>query len=303
MPYKHIKRSRDLLGIIIIEVFKEAARIFMASRRKLTLHQEQELIGRHLSGESQKYLASQYNVDQSVISRKLKKKYATPADQGAARAAAALYYRMSQNRVTHPARTLSDKSSHAIPALTLPPAPPAGGSFNIYGVMGLLCQAVRAEPNIANWQHGPNPIREPDAAGKTQPLPLLCADSAKCDDSPSEDFHNGDALYGPGATGQRQLECADSAGCASQRLETIPARETEANKGQGKFQPARSTAQSDFESTQRECDDATQPRLDQLLVFRRTREGKDRNRIIEKLLERGLISIDNCLGAHRDMDG
>jgi len=121
-----------------------------------------------------------------------------------------------------------------------------------------------------------------------------------------EDFHNDDALYGPGATGQRQLECADSAGCASQRLETIPARETEANKGQGKFQPARSTAQSDFESTQRECDDATQPRLDQLLesrVFLRTREGKDRNRIIEKLLERGLISIDMCLGAHRDMGG
>ena len=189
---------------------------------------------------------------------------------------------------------------------TLPPAPPAGGSLNFHcaiTAVGMLCQAARAEPNIANWQHGPNPIREPDAAGKTQPLPLLCADSAKCDDSPTEDFHNDDALYGPGATGQKQLECADSAGCASQRLETIPARETEANKGQGTFHPARSTAQSDFESTQRECDDATQPRLDQLLVFRRTREGKDRNRIIEKLLERGLISIDNCLGAHRDMDG
>jgi len=277
-------------------------------KTKLTVDHQWEMLGRCLRGESQRSLAPLYGISQSAISLQLKKLNGH-VNIATALEAADVYYRRnphSRSRVTHPACTLSDQSRHAMPALTLPPAPPAGGFLNFNGAMGMLCQAARAEPNIANWQHGPNPIREPDAAGKTQPLPLLCADSAKCDDSPTEDFHNDDALYGPGATGQRQLECADSAGCASQRLETIPARETEANKGQGTFQPARSTAQSDFESTQRECDDATQPRLDQLLesrVFRRTREGKDRNRIIEKLLERGLISIDNFLGAHRDMDG
>ena len=90
----------------------------MLRPKKLTVAQELEILGRTLYGESQRSLAPQYGVSKSTSCTLLQEKK-TAENIAAAREAAAVYYRMnppSQNRVTHPACTLSDKSSHAMPA-------------------------------------------------------------------------------------------------------------------------------------------------------------------------------------------
>ena len=58
-----------------------------------------------------------------------------------------------------------------MPALALPPAPPACSSFDVHGAMDMdmLSRTARAEPEFADWQQVTDPIHEPDAADQGQP--------------------------------------------------------------------------------------------------------------------------------------
>ena len=87
----------------------------MVYPKKLTLDQELEIFGRVLHGERLIDLAPQYNVCPVTI-RRMIKRYKNSAYHDSARAAAALYYKEklpTQNRVTHPARPLSESSTVA----------------------------------------------------------------------------------------------------------------------------------------------------------------------------------------------
>ena len=274
----------------------------MVYPKKLTLDQELEIFGRVLHGEMHIDLARQYNVCPATIGRTINR-YKNSANHDSARAAAALYYKEklpTQNRVTHPARPLSESSRHTMPALAqrvaLPPAAPGNGFYYAHGAIGMVIhsQTAFAAPVIADWQKGPDCIHEPDSTGQGQPPRRLGADSAACTNHVCAD-------HPPDAAGPGQPAIILGA-------EPIPTHGTGADEIQGAFETASSTAQSEFEPEHRGVDAPSSSHsrmleLDDSLRLRVLhRTDGDGDQIVSKLLRCGIFSLESCL-ALEHMEG
>jgi len=251
----------------------------MVYPKKLTLDQELEIFGRVLHGERHIDLAQQFQVSPATISRMINR-YQSSANHDSARAAAALYYKKqppTKNRVTHPARPLSESSRHTMPILAqrvaLPPAAPGNGFQVCYahGAIGMVIhsQTAFAAPVIADWQKGPDCTHEPDSTGP------------------------------PDAAGPGQPAIILGA-------EPIPTHGTGADEIQGAFETAPSTTQSEFEPEHRGVDAPSHSRIleldDSLRLRVLDRADGDGDKIVSKLLRCGIFSLESCLALER-MEG